>query len=292
MLSASIIVKNESAVLERCLKSLHGIDNIVVVDTGSTDGTPAIARKYTPHVYEGEYKWSDDFAHARNFALGKIKSGWVITIDADEELAPGQISTIREEIKQAEAEGRKTIVCRVTAMGSNETHFQPRIYKRHPDVYWKNPIHNVLSVCDGVATGIQLYYGYSPAHKFDPDRALRILKKEYRKNPDNPRTQYYLAREYYYRMDYDTALEYYMNCTSSSTKASERADAALMCAKCLVQKDMRQMAAHWALKAVWDNPQYKEAWLTLMALAPQQHRDRWGQIAQGANNTGVLFVRT
>jgi len=287
-----MIVKNESAVLERCLRSLAGVDRIVVVDTGSTDGTPALARSYTPHVYEGEYVWQDDFAHARNYALSKIDSGWVITIDADEELAPGQIPAIRDEIARAQIEGRKTIVCRVTSMGGNETHFQPRIYKRHPDVYWKNAIHNVLSLCEGPATGIQFYYGYSPAHELDPDRALRILKKENEKNPNNPRTCYYLAREYYYREDYDKAFEYYTICATNSTKASERADACLFVAKCFIQKDMRRHAVQWAFMAVWENPQFKEAWQMITALAPQQNRDFFGDISAKANNRGVLFVRT
>ena len=287
-----MIVKNESAVLERCLRSLAGVDRIVVVDTGSTDGTPDIARQFTPHVYEGEYVWQDDFSHARNYALAKFKDGWVLTIDADEELAPGQIPAIRDEIARAEADGRKTIVCRVTSLGGNETHFQPRIYKRHPEVFWKNPIHNVLSLCEGPATGIQLYYGYSPAHELDPDRALRILKKEIKKNPNDPRTCYYLAREYYYREDYDQAFQFYTTCIANSSKSSERADACLWAGKCLIQSDLRQHAVHWVLRAVWENPQFKEAWQVLTALAPQQHRDFFGDIAVKANNRGVLFVRT
>ena len=66
-ISACLIVKDESSVLQRCLSSLKGVaDEIVVVDTGSTDNTKEMASKYTEKVFD--FEWCDDFSAARNFA--------------------------------------------------------------------------------------------------------------------------------------------------------------------------------------------------------------------------------
>ena len=71
-ISLCMIVKNEEAVLARCLDSLRGLmDEIIIVDTGSTDNTKEIALKYTDKVYD--FSWGDDFAAARNFSFSIIK---------------------------------------------------------------------------------------------------------------------------------------------------------------------------------------------------------------------------
>ena len=80
-----MIVKDEEAVLSRCLDSLHDImDEIIIVDTGSTDKTKEIARKYTDKIFD--YKWCNDFADARNFAASKATGDYIYTADADEYL--------------------------------------------------------------------------------------------------------------------------------------------------------------------------------------------------------------
>src|SRR5690606_9177723 len=85
MLSACMIVKNEQESLARCLASLAGIvDEVVVVDTGSTDETLTVAREFRAKTYK--FEWADDFNKARNFSVGKAQRPWVLVIDADEEL--------------------------------------------------------------------------------------------------------------------------------------------------------------------------------------------------------------
>ena len=81
--SLCMIVKNESAVLRDCLDSLKDImDEIIIVDTGSTDDTKKIAAEYTPYLYD--YEWKDDFAAARNFAFSKATGDYIYSADADE----------------------------------------------------------------------------------------------------------------------------------------------------------------------------------------------------------------
>ena len=84
-ISLCMIVKNEEAVLERCLDSLRGIpDEIIIVDTGSTDRTKEIAAKYTNHIYD--FTWVNDFSAARNFAFSKASCEYIYSADADEVL--------------------------------------------------------------------------------------------------------------------------------------------------------------------------------------------------------------
>ena len=87
VLSIGMIVKNEEKVLERCLKSLQPLmkaipSELIIADTGSTDSTVEIAKKYTDNVFR--FEWVNDFAAARNSTLEKAKGEWYMFIDADE----------------------------------------------------------------------------------------------------------------------------------------------------------------------------------------------------------------
>ena len=83
-LAAVMIVKNEEACLKRCLDSIKDhVDEIVIVDTGSTDKTVEIARKYTDRIWE--YPWNDDFSAARNFSLEQATACLLYTSDAADE---------------------------------------------------------------------------------------------------------------------------------------------------------------------------------------------------------------
>ncbi|MBI4152712.1 tetratricopeptide repeat protein [Candidatus Woesearchaeota archaeon] len=85
-ISLCLIVKNEEKFLEQCLRSVQGlVDEIVVVDTGSTDTTKEIAASFTPKVFD--FAWCDDFAAARNESLKYAAGDWVLILDADETLA-------------------------------------------------------------------------------------------------------------------------------------------------------------------------------------------------------------
>ncbi|MDP3049781.1 MAG: glycosyltransferase family 2 protein, partial [Eubacteriales bacterium] len=86
--SLTMIVRNESANLEACLLSAREqVDEIVIVDTGSTDETRQIAERYTDRVFL--YPWDNDFSAARNYAIGKARGEWILSLDADEQLIAG-----------------------------------------------------------------------------------------------------------------------------------------------------------------------------------------------------------
>ena len=92
-----MIVKNEERFLRNCLESAKGVvDEIVIVDTGSTDGTLAIAREYGAKIIE--HAWNDDFSEARNVSLQHATGTWALWLDADEEIAPDSGAHFREAI--------------------------------------------------------------------------------------------------------------------------------------------------------------------------------------------------
>nr|WP_320133202.1 glycosyltransferase [uncultured Holophaga sp.] len=97
-LSLSMIVKNEEAVLGRCLDSVQGLaDEVVILDTGSTDGTAALARGRGARVES--FTWVDDFAAARNAAIARCTGDWILVLDADEALDPAEHGRLREALE-------------------------------------------------------------------------------------------------------------------------------------------------------------------------------------------------
>ncbi len=101
MVSCCLIVKNEIDVFERCINSIKDIlkgvvDEIIVVDTGSTDGTQQLAFELGCKVFD--FEWCHDFAKARNFAVSKAKNDWVFSIDADEFIVSVDIDSIKNII--------------------------------------------------------------------------------------------------------------------------------------------------------------------------------------------------
>lgn len=93
-ISLCMIAKNEENFLEKCLNSVKNIaDEIIIADTGSTDRTKEIAKKFNARIYD--FKWSDDFSKARNFSIKKAAKEWILILDADETISKKDLKKIK-----------------------------------------------------------------------------------------------------------------------------------------------------------------------------------------------------
>lgn len=148
--SLCMIVKNESAVLRDCLDSLKDImDEIIIVDTGSTDDTKKIAAEYTPYLYD--YEWNEDFAAARNFAFSKATGDYIYSADADEVLDCENQDKLKALKRVLLPEVEIVQMIYVTEQINHPTEnfardLRPKLFKRLREFTWIEPIHETVNV--------------------------------------------------------------------------------------------------------------------------------------------------
>lgn len=285
-----MVVKNEQKILGRCLESVKEADEIVILDTGSTDKTAKIAKPYTNGKYiAGKFKWNDNFAEARNECLKYCTGDFILTIDADEVLEPGGIEKIKKLLPRI-SKDTLAVDFHTISEGSGTLHYSPRLYRRSKKVFWKGAIHNYLSVTADTLCDVKLYYGYSEAHKDDPDRAFRILKKEIEKNPKLVREKFYFAREYTYRRDWIKSLYWYQEYLKVAYWGPEMAEAWLGASHCYNNLGKNDEAKNTCLQAIKINADFRDALLWMAAISgPKNHR-KWLEYAESANSQNTLFI--
>ena len=146
-ISLCMIVRNEEAVLARCLDSVRGIvDEIIICDTGSTDRTREIALEYTDRVFD--FAWIDDFSAARNFSFSKATMDYILWLDADDVIEPSDRQTLvrlKETLAPPidlvmmpyhvafDADGHPTV-----------TYERERLLRREKGYRWESPIHEAI----------------------------------------------------------------------------------------------------------------------------------------------------
>jgi glycosyltransferase involved in cell wall biosynthesis len=286
-LSVVMIVKNEEAVLDKCLESVKEADEIVILDTGSEDKTKEIALKYTDKFFENEYKWNDDFAEARNYAKNKATGDWILSIDADETLEEGGIQKIRKAIEETKFNSVDVIMtCNTNRF------FYPRIFKNIPELFWKGAIHECINKSDqNREYDITITYGSSPAHKTDPNRSLRILEKAVKDNPDVKREMFYLGREYTYKKEWEKAIYWLETYLERATWKPEKADAFYLLAKSYWIMQRGDDARTTCAQAIILNANFKAAIELMSEMHFPKNKKRWLEFAEGATNEDVLFTR-
>lgn len=217
-LSVVMIVKDEENTLARCLKSVESVgDELVIVDTGSTDGTVEIARHFTRKLYF--HSWEDDFSKARNQALSYCTCSWCLQIDADEELVSDDIPLLRETLKQLHPISKVHAVLMpilsYLPSGLMAKHYFQRLYRRKR-VHYEGSVHNQVEH-DGqmVTAEIRLlHYGYAlPREEMHRKQEVRrrLMEKEIEKtDPESARNSFAwmnLIRLYRNWLDWEKVIE-------------------------------------------------------------------------------------
>ena len=221
-LSLCMIVKNEEDYLEQCLNSVKDIvDEIIIVDTGSTDSTLEIAEKFGAKIYH--FEWVDDFSKARNFSIEKATGEWLLLLDADEALEPKDQGKLIELINTATQDGCNfKIYNYVGEQVSNQMtiHYAFRLLRNNHKYAFKGAIHEQIMSLNNenvaskfISIDIVIYhYGYLDKIVKKKNKRLRnipIILKQVEENPQDAYHLFNLGNEYLALEDFKKAIEIY-----------------------------------------------------------------------------------
>ena len=208
-ISLCMIVKNEEIHIARCLESIAElVEEIIVIDTGSTDRTAEIASTYTSNVYS--YPWKDDFSDARNYSFSKASMDYCMWMDADDILEETEKEKFLQ-LKQTLTPDTDIVMMKYNtsfdeAGRPSFSYFRERWIKNSSRYRWIGAIHEVIP-----PSGRVVYSDIAISHKKmnakDPDRNLNIYRKMLAEGKLlEPRQQYYFGRELYYHKQYQEAV--------------------------------------------------------------------------------------
>lgn len=200
-LSAAMIVRDEAAHLGACLESLRGVvDEVVVVDTGSVDGTVEIAEAFGAKVVR--HPWNDDFAEARNVSLDNVTGDWVLYIDADERLIDAG------HVDWEELLGEPNVVAYrlwLSPVSSASAYREYRLWRNDPRIRFDGVIHErvvpaIHRVADDDSKTVELadlrllHVGYEGDQTAKHKRNLPLLRRQVAIDPSNLFARHHLSR--------------------------------------------------------------------------------------------------
>ncbi len=269
-ISLCMIVKDEEAFLDRCLESAKGVaDETIVVDTGSTDSSPDIARRHGAKILI--HHWQNDFSEARNVALEAASRDWVLVLDADEELPDDTRARIKDIVKTSNADGFELVV-RSSMPETDILKFEDvkivRLFRNKKEFRYVMPIHEQIRPSieknGGVVKAADLiieHHGYSGGMAQGKgnraQRNLGILSNAVSSSPRDPYLHYQLGvtlmsmgrrDEAYNELKSVLLLEY----ASMGPGVLERFYMKL--AQLALEKDRNEEAIQYARKSIEYNP--------------------------------------
>lgn len=198
-LSCYMIVRDAEETLELALNSIaRRVDELVVVDTGSTDQTRELARRFTDTVYS--YPWRDHFGDARQYALAQCTGDWTVFLDADDELVGAE--TLRPLVEQAPDHIGMYLLRYITGRTPDgevtQEFWRERVVRREL-CHWVGRVHEVLLPV--TATHYARHEGAYVEHRRTGgglqslQRNIRLLELSLAEAPDDTRTMFYLGRD-------------------------------------------------------------------------------------------------
>lgn len=215
-----MIVRDERQNVADCLRGVEGLfDETIVVDTGSADGTPDVARQLGARVFE--FAWRDDFSAARNEAVEHATGDWVLWLDADDRLNAANRAKMRGLLGQLN--GAPACYRMLTRSASDKPWEEPqllshiRLFRRHPEARWEGRVHEQILPAVGrlrydmrASDVVVEHMGYTDSLVFQRKlrRNLRLLRLAFAENPNNPLVLFYLGTTYKWMGQLDGALSY------------------------------------------------------------------------------------
>lgn len=208
-ISLCMIVKNEESVLSRCLQSVKDcVDEIVITDTGSTDGTVTVARGFTDRLYF--FAWNDNFSDARNFAFSKATGDYLLWLDADDFISPQNAERLKALKKELELTKPDVVICPYDtafdeAGNTLFTYYRERLLKRTANFLWQGRVHECIAP-RGKILRSEFRVFHLGSEKERGARNLHIYQKWAAEEPLCGRDLFYYGRELYYNKLYTEAV--------------------------------------------------------------------------------------
>jgi len=255
-ISLCMIIKDEEQFLEQCLNCVKGyVDEIIIVDTGSTDNSKNISKKFTNNIFE--YEWKDDFASARNFSLSKATKDWILVLDADEVISRKDMKKIRKLIRD-EADAFQFIQrnytndstkAKWTALKEKSNYTKNyigytcnpiiRLFRNNRGIKYAGAVHEVVnqSVRDlnlkMQETDIVIHHYFMEKQKNSLEhrqlKYLEIAQKALKKKPDGRMYGTAASINLYFKKDYKKAIEYFELAIKHSYKVNESTEGLAEC---------------------------------------------------------------
>lgn len=286
-LSLCMIVKNEEKHLSACLESVKNyVDEIIIVDTGSTDRTVEIAERFDAKVYF--HPWENSFSKARNLSIKYATCDWIIFLDADEEIEKDDAHKLKESIKDKDADilflqlSSKTCDGEIIPVAG-----MARMFKNHIGIHFKGIVHEMLFHDDDtfksrkkIANVRMYHYGYDQNEEEMEGKFVRdstLLKEQIHNEPQKPLSHQYLAVCYLKKNKYDeclaSALEAVRLYELHNSSSQYRVLAYNIASIAFYNKKDMANAEKYALKALDICPDYLDAYETLSSIYFQLNRN-------------------
>ena len=236
-ISLCMIVKNEEKVLARCLDTVADlVDEVIIVDTGSTDRTREIASLYTDKIYE--FTWIDDFSAARNFAFSKATMEYIYSADADEVLDKENRQRFRvlkenllPEIELVQMKYGNQL--QFGTVYNFDEEFRPKLFKRHREFVWEGAVHETIRLTP-VIYDSDVVITHMP-EKNHSGRDLEVFRRQIMKGVYlDKRLHHMYAQELYLsgtREDFEKAMDFFVSSAGDPDRDADQVmEACLMVA--------------------------------------------------------------
>jgi len=284
------ICKNEEQFVDRWMESMQEADQVVVLDTGSTDGTASRLRERGAVVTEETVSpWRFDTARNRSLALVPEDTDICVCTDLDEVFHPGW----RDCLERAWTPGCSQAAYRYTWSfnedGSEGVVFWSEKIHSRQGWRWDHPVHEVLTWTGELPPGPKVTAdGIQLDHHPDPSKSrgqyLPLLELSVREDPEDDRNVHYLGREYMYRGRWDECIRTLLHHLSMPTALwqDERAASMRYIAKAYTEKGEMREAINWYLRAIAEAPYLREAYVDLAMLLYSQAEQEGTAAWEGA----------
>jgi glycosyltransferase involved in cell wall biosynthesis len=211
-ISLCMMVKDEEELLPQCLDSLKSaVDEIIIVDTGSTDRTVEIAESYGARIYR--HPWENDFSKHRNQSIQYASKDWILIMDADEEFFPEDAVNIKSTIRERDADFLYLRCYDLEKTGKVHGVFnQIRLFRNGLGMLYANQVHNQLrTVGKGAYCKLRFrHYGYDLSPEKMHQKHLRttsLLQRKIQEHPEDPYLHQQLAASYSMHKEFEKAIE-------------------------------------------------------------------------------------